>query len=445
MSTSQDSDNIHPKVLVICADSLNYRSGTGIIFSDMFRGWPANALAQVHVDASEPDPEICTLHWHMSVDNVPLDRAFRRILGRSQVSALGTAFHPSWTDDLEGPVKGGFASRVRLRMLLSAWADCAPFHLDAAFMGWLKAFSPEVIFTNLGSIRQIGLVQQVAAEFKIPIVPYFNDDWPSTHFQGDVLKLIPRWLILRRLQQVMRKASVGGAVSVAMAKEYGERFGIPFELFMYCVDAPSSPPPPPGGDVIRFCYVGGLHLDRWRSLVELGSCLNELSDNGLRAELLVYAPQKDLEQYRSQMSAVGAIQLMGTLRADEVAEALVRNHVLVHVESFHPIMRQCTRLSFSTKIPQYLAAGRPVLAYGPEELASCQYVNETGSGLVIGQQQRELLKNALTQLASQPAIRNEMGERAWRTARLKHESGAMRERFRRMLASEAWAESGRKC
>jgi hypothetical protein len=431
-------DRQYPRVLVICAHSLNYQSGTGIVFSNLLRGWLSDALAQIHVEESAPDPQICTRHWRMSVKDVPLDRAFRRILGRSQVSALGEAFTASWSDDLEGPAKGGFASRVRLRTLLSAWADCAPYHLDSALLGWLKMFSPEVIFTNLGSIRQIGLVQQVAAEFKIPIVPYFNDDWPRTHFQGDILKAIPRWLILRRLRQLMRRVSVGGAVSLPMAKEYRERYGIPFEPFMYCVDAPAVQPPPPGGDVIRFCYVGGLHLDRWRSLVEIGGCLDELSNSGLRAQLLVYAPQKDLERHGPQMSAVGTIRLMGTLRADEVSETLVQNHVLIHVESFHPTMRQFTRLSFSTKLPQYLAAGRPVLAYGPEELASCQYVSETGSGLVVGQQQRELLMNALMQLASQPALRNEMGERAWRTARLKHESGAMRERFRRMLASVAW-------
>jgi glycosyltransferase involved in cell wall biosynthesis len=430
----------YPKVLVICFDSLNYRSGTGIVFSNLFRGWPADALAQIHVDDSKPDPEICKQYWRLSVENVPLDRAIRRILGRRRIASMGPAFDQSWSDSLEGTEKGAAWPSVRVRTLLSAWADCVPYHLDAAFLRWLRTFSPEVVFTNLGSIRQIRLAQRVAGMLKIPIVPFFNDDWPRTHFQADVLKAIPRWLILRRLGQLMKKATVGGAVSIPMAKEYQERYGIPFEPFMYCVDAPELPPPQPGGNEIIFCYVGGLHLDRWRSLVELGNCLDELCDTGLRAKLLIYAPQKDLERYGPQMSNLGALQLMGTLRAEEVSEVLERNHVLVHVESFHPITSQFTRLSFSTKIPQYLAAGRPVLAYGPKMLASCQYLTETGSGLVVGQQQRQQLMDALKRLGSDSAIRKEMGERAWRTARLKHESKSMRERFRAMLAGAAWPE-----
>lgn len=433
-----EGGSIHPRVLVICTDSLNDRSGTGIVFSGLLRGWPSHALAQIHGDASGPDPEICKLHRRMSVENVPLDQAFRNILGRRRVLELGDPFQTSWSADLERPADRASASRVRLRTLLSAWADCAPYYLNADFLSWLRAFSPEVIFTNLGSIRQIRLAQQISMKAGAPIVPFFNDDWPRTYLKGDVLKAIPRWLLDRNLKQLMRKAPVGCAASDTMAKEYGERYGIPFEPFMYCVDAPPVQPPQPDGDVIRFCYVGGLHLDRWRSLVEVGQCLGELP--GMRAELLVYAPQKDLERYGPKMSGTGAIRLMGTLPAEAVAQCLVKNHVLVHVESFHPAMRLYTRLSFSTKLPQYLAAGRPVLAYGPEEVASCQYVRETGCGLVVGQQQRELLVDALRRLTSQPATRQEMGERAWRTARVKHESGAMRERFRRVLANAARPE-----
>ena len=136
----------YPRVMVICSASLNYRSGAGISYSNLFRGWPTDALAQIHVDECPPDSQICTLHWRMSVENVPLDRAFRRILGRRRVAALGEAFTALWTDDLEDPARKGFASRVRLRTALSAWANFAPYHLDSAFLGWLKAFSPEMIF-----------------------------------------------------------------------------------------------------------------------------------------------------------------------------------------------------------------------------------------------------------------------------------------------------------
>src|SRR3546814_7688640 len=41
------------------------------------------------------------------------------------------------------------------------------------------------------------------------------------------------------------------------------------------------------------------------------------------------------------------------------------------------------RLSISTKVPQYLSVGRPILAYGPKSLASISYIKETGAGVVV--------------------------------------------------------------
>jgi hypothetical protein len=430
----------YPRTLAICSASLNYKSADGIIFSNLFRGWPTQALAQIHADEDAPDPEICPSHWRISVESVPLDRAFRRMLGRRRVAGLGPALHPAWSNDLEAFVAGS-DSHARRRTLVSAWADCVPYHLDAPFWNWLTDFAPEIIFTNLGSIRQIGLVQSVAGRLQIPVLPFFCDDWPRTHFRGDKLKVFPRWLLLHKLSQVMRDAGGGCAASVAMAEEYRERYGMPFENFMYCVDAPSSPPPGPDGNPIRFCYVGGLHLDRWRSLMELGACLGELNDSGTRAELHVYAPARDLDRYGPQMSRTASMRLMGTLRPQDVPATLIQNHVLVHVESFHPFLSEYTRLSFSTKIPQYLAAGRPVLAYGPEELASCRYIEETGSGLVVGRRERGSITDALKRLCSEGRLRKEMGERAWRTARLNHGSESMRERFRAVLAGVAWSHS----
>jgi glycosyltransferase involved in cell wall biosynthesis len=420
---------------MICSHSLNYKSGTGIVYSNLFRGWPLDSLAQIHVDLPGPDADICKISRQMSVDNVPLDRTFRKMLGQKCVAALGRPEPPSSSPDLEASENGIASWRLRLRMILSAWTDCVPYRLDPDFLNWLKEFSPQVIVSNLGSIRQIGLVQQISAITNAQIVPFMNDDWPLTTYQGDLWMAPPRWLLLHRLRKLMRDVSVGGAVSIDMANEYRERYGVRFEPFLYCVDAPLLPPPPPGGDVVHFCYVGNLHLDRWRSLLEIGECLQELLSTGLRAKLLVYAPAEHLRKYGRKLSGISAIELMGTLGAGEVPEALRRSHVLVHVESFHRRMRRYTRLSFSTKLPQYLAAGRLVLAYGPEELASCRYVRETGSGLLVGQQNRQLLRDTLLKILSCPDNRMEMGESAWRTARLSHEPVAMRERFRMLLAN----------
>ena len=50
--------------------------------------------------------------------------------------------------------------------------------------------------------------------------------------------------------------------------------------------------------------------------------------------------------------------------------------MLVHVESFDNKSRQLTKLSISTKIPEYLATGKPIIAIGPREVASLEYLKD---------------------------------------------------------------------
>ena len=57
--------------------------------------------------------------------------------------------------------------------------------------------------------------------------------------------------------------------------------------------------------------------------------------------------------------------------------------VLVHVESDDPEVLQNTRLSVSTKIPEYLSSGRLVLGFGPLNVASLALLKKYSLGVVV--------------------------------------------------------------
>jgi hypothetical protein len=113
----------------------------------------------------------------------------------------------------------------------------------------------------------------------------------------------------------------------------------------------------------------------------------------------------------------------------------LESNVLVHAESFDESTRLYTRLSLSTKIPQYLMAGRCVLAYGPAELASIRYVVETGAGLAVSTENVDKLAGELEKLISSPALRQAYAERARRAALDRHDAEEERERFRRCISA----------
>lgn len=157
--------------------------------------------------------------------------------------------------------------------------------------------------------------------------------------------------------------------------EFESRLGVPCHVVGNSVDfAAFDGLPGPVSDedhIVKMTYMGGLHLGRDETLGNLASALTNRQQAGRDIELHVHAPEADstrLEQLRDQYPSV--IRAGGMVEPSEVPARLASSHVLVFVESIRPEIVDFTRLSVSTKVPEYLAARRPVLALGPEAQSS---------------------------------------------------------------------------
>lgn len=178
------------------------------------------------------------------------------------------------------------------------------------------------------------------------------------------------------------------SIGELMSKEYSLRYARDFLAFMNPVEVPASYPrlsTQRSGDAVRFVYVGGLHLGRAECLAEIASVLQGLKNEGCPVAFDVYAPEHDADS-ATRLEAIGdVVAYRGSVRPEAVGNVLSESDIAVHVESFSSECAEYTRLSVSTKIPQYFAAGIPVLAYGPSGLASCRYVRSSGAGVLVDQ------------------------------------------------------------
>ncbi len=72
------------------------------------------------------------------------------------------------------------------------------------------------------------------------------------------------------------------------------------------------------------------------------------------------------------------------------------------MESFDKKFVMSTRLSLSTKIPEYLNANKPILAYGPDGISSLEYLKDNKLANVCTN--KEELKNNIEDLIKQIGI-----------------------------------------
>jgi len=431
----REASEVHPRVLVVGAEPFSYHTGTGITLSNLFRGWPADRLAQVHSAATPPANDVCGSFRFFPPRPAIVDRLVRRGRVPGRVAAGAGPAAPD-------AVRGGWRRLVHRE--LRAAADVRPLHVPRGLRSWAMRQQPDVIYSMLGSVRVMTLVRRLADVTGAPVVPHFMDDWPSTLYAARDLGGLGRWRLTEAIRQVVRRAPFGLCIGDEMAREYEERYGIRFTAFMNCVDQAAfdqyreSRPvgvDATGRQVVEFVYVGGLHLGRWESLARIGRALESAVPGSAR--LTVHAPERDLARYGDAFRPLSAVRLGHSVASAEVGGVLAGADVLVHVESFAPDTARYTRLSVSTKLPQYLAAGRPVLAHGPAELASMRHLQRAGAAVLVGAEEPTLLAVRIAQLCADPSLRQRLGDSGHAFAKLCHSQQQVAERFAAELARAA--------
>ncbi len=298
---------------------------------------------------------------------------------------------------------------------------------------WIRRFAPEVVFTMGGGFSPIlRLAARIAQSRTNSSLSRISRrlgqlHLPQSRFRTALHRSFEHWFGRRRNLSTVRMTA-----SESMAKEYQQRYGGRFEAFPNLIERFESTPEP-DRPCVRLCFIGSLLPNRWQPLHSIAMALEMLRARGIAGELVIYSPPEDLRRFGKYLEGCEAIVMGGTAAPDEVRGLQLGANVLVHVESFDETSRQLTRFSLSTKIPQYLMAGRCIFAVGPAEAASIRYIADSGSGIAVSTDDPAALCATLERLLTNPDLRREFAAQARKTAVTRHEATAEGERFRAVV------------
>src|SRR5690606_16737246 len=68
---------------------------------------------------------------------------------------------------------------------------------------------------------------------------------------------------------------------------------------------------------------------------------------------------------------------------DQLLERVMTSDILLHIESFRKKFKAKTLRALSTKIPDYLASGKLILAIGPSGIESIEYLRKNKAAYII--------------------------------------------------------------
>ena len=382
------------KILVVNTQSVNHQNATGITLRSIFKNFnPSDCLEfymQPCVKASDA--------LDIKSERISPFVCFFRHLANKFMHAGGASATKTNNNSKQ-------TLKAKLRSRLIMCLDFEPVFLVRKMINQIKDFAPDCIYTLGNSIDTMKLAVKLSKKFNVPIVPHFMDNWQASHRYGPCLypyhlKRTQVWL--KRIYDRTEKALT---ISPKMANEYENRWGKPHYAIMNTVDVEyyhngciTTTRSDSDRDFV-LTYAGGLHLNRYKSVMELGKAIdkyNEMASRKIRLRL--YTDEKSRLQYGELLSSTMSVDIRNYVPHDQILEVYSDCDALLHIETFDENYQEFIRYSLSTKISEFLSCGKPILLYSPEDIFVFQYLKEHNAGIVVGASDK--LDEAIYRLAN---------------------------------------------
>jgi glycosyltransferase involved in cell wall biosynthesis len=256
------------------------------------------------------------------------------------------------------------------------------------------------------------LVKWVCDELEIPMMMQTTDDYVTPRFSLDPFFWLHHVSIKEWYRWAVQKASYIVTIGDLMAEEYKQRFGGNYVVAMNSIAIEDIKDYSYKGEKVKLVYAGNLGLNRWKVLSIIGQCLHELSNEGLKGELSIYSIVEPEGNVAKALYLPPFMSFKGKLDQAQLRQVKEESDILVHVEAFDKTNRYITRLSISTKIPEYMQSGRCILAVGPCDVASIRYLKDNDMAMTITDSNYDQIKESLRYIMLDEQKRKQYAKKA---------------------------------
>jgi glycosyltransferase involved in cell wall biosynthesis len=172
-------------------------------------------------------------------------------------------------------------------------------------------------------------------------------------------------------------------------------------------------------------YTGGVYWAQERSLINLIHALDEIRDLPIRLELYIPYLTETLRQEIQSRSNI----ILRAARQSEMAQVQCAATILFLPLSWHTKGPDVIATATPGKLTDYLASGRPILIHAPPYAWLNQYARENEFALVVDEESKERLKDAIRKLVSDLDFSNQLIRNALKTFYANHNAETNLQKF----------------
>lgn len=253
---------------------------------------------------------------------------------------------------------------------------------------WIIKEKPSSIFlmgSNSPFLYRVGLF--FANRLNIPLHLYLTDDYLFGTRSNSFVSSFHHKYLRSAIEDAMLFASSVSLIGYHMVEVYNNKYPRDYFILRNSIDLKSVPKIKPYNYTIlknvRVVYAGGLTLGREKMLLRFCELLSRIHLK-INIEIIfdIYSNDKSesLKNFRKHGLCVN---FLGTVPSKDLPHIFSQANFLLHVESDSLEFMTQTKLSISTKLPEYMSSGICCIAFGPDNLSSIKIFSENNIGVVL--------------------------------------------------------------
>ena len=383
------------KILVLSVSAWSSKVGMDT-WPTLLEGKNPDCVANICLRGETPDSKVCNNYFYIS-ENKVLKSIFKRGV---KTGEFVSAYQPDIDRNSDLAEHNERYSRMKRKR--------SAFNLIAREIVWILGrwksrelkefilnFSPDVILYSMdGYIHFNRLCKHAKKLSGAKTIGFFVDDnfsYKQSKKAGDMLFRVFQRASLKNLA---RKTDAFWAITDMTKKEADRTFGInctvltkPLRSLPIKVKCNTTDKP------VRILYTGNLLIGRDRSLLRLVNTIRESFKNDFVID--VYTQTVIDDKIKSEIEQGGVCRIHPPIPQSDVLEKQKEADLLLFLEDIDGPDAHTARLSFSTKITDYLSSGKAIFAIGCKETAPMQYFIDNESAFVATDDEKirsELLK-----------------------------------------------------
>jgi len=410
------SNLIHPDLLVTSIPSWNQTSGSDT-FSSLLKDFDSSRIANIYVR-----------------DGLPTSKVSSRYFSIDEMAVMKSCLVPNIQTGREVkaqlPTKGAKTKekdvyRHRSRLLL--WARELGWKIgkwnSKELNEFIESVDPEVLFFPIDNYPYFNRINEYIIQKYHPkkVIGYlWDDNFTYKQHPYNIFFKIERFFVRKQIRRLVASCTDILAISHKMKAECDKEFGINsivltkpiFDIGEFVTYQVSNP--------INILYTGKLNIGRDKSAIKVVEAIKEINKDGQRVTLDIYTNTILPKKIRKQIDVEGCCTIHPPVPQTEVKNLQENADILLFLEALSD-KDLTARLSFSTKLTDYFAAGKCVWAIGNKDLGPISYIENEDAGFVSTT--NEAISNILRQIVDNPQLIVDYAKKAFDCGRRNHDGG----------------------